>query len=380
MQDARDAVLNLQTIPKGQDDSTGQIVIDRLRKLPDADPAAAAVLQNVMSIEAREQSSIISTAARALQVYQLPGAIRSTEEPNFDPAAFVRGDWGYSTVYIMSSNEQQDITAPLVIALLNEIRQEQYKLARSYAHDQMSMRVTGPPPTPTMFALDEMYGIAPIPDLPNMLSEGGSQGVVVLGAIQDLALVGDRWNKAGESFLTMFGDVLVFPAIRHKETLEAVSVLCGEYDAKTPTTSYTVRPPSPTGLLPAIAALGGAGSGSPGGTDVTYGTHISRQRIVPPDVVARGVNEWMPEMVIHLSGQGPGTLFVSPYWREDPWPQVLTSCMQHAFQNPTPVRRAGDNPFTSLPVPDLSTWARQNESYSPWAKRYLQLVDRWPRY
>jgi hypothetical protein len=61
-------------------------------------------------------------------------------------------------------------------------------------------------------ALDEMYGIAPIPDIVNMLSEGGSQGVLVAGAVQDLTLVKDRWNVAGDSFLTLFGDVLVFPA------------------------------------------------------------------------------------------------------------------------------------------------------------------------
>jgi type IV secretion system protein VirD4 len=80
----------------------------------------------------------------------------------------------------------------------------------------------------TVFALDEMYGIAPIPDLPNMLSEGGSQGVLVAGAVQDLALIQDRWKKSGDSFLTLFQDVLVYPGIRHRETLEIVSSLIGD--------------------------------------------------------------------------------------------------------------------------------------------------------
>lgn len=85
-----------------------------------------------------------------------------------------------------------------------------------------------------VFALDEMYGIAPIPDIANMLSEGGSQGVLVAGAVQDLALVKDRWNAADDSFLTLFGDVLVFPGIQHGDTLEAVSKLIGEEDVPMP--------------------------------------------------------------------------------------------------------------------------------------------------
>jgi type IV secretion system protein VirD4 len=59
----------------------------------------------------------------------------------------------------------------------------------------------------------------------------------VAAAIQDLALIKDRWKEAGESFLTLFQDVLVFPGIRHKDTLEAVSSLIGDYDRQVPSTS-----------------------------------------------------------------------------------------------------------------------------------------------
>jgi TraM recognition site of TraD and TraG len=39
---------------------------------------------------------------------------------------------------------------------------------------------------PVPFALDEMYG-TPIPELPKVLAEGGSQGLIVCGALQDLS-------------------------------------------------------------------------------------------------------------------------------------------------------------------------------------------------
>jgi type IV secretory pathway TraG/TraD family ATPase VirD4 len=81
-----------------------------------------------MSTSDRELASILSEASRALQVYQLPDAIASTENANFDPAAFVAGAYGRSTVYIMSSNESQQLVAPLVVAFLNQIRQAQYRL------------------------------------------------------------------------------------------------------------------------------------------------------------------------------------------------------------------------------------------------------------
>ena len=267
MREARDMVLGLtnEIDVQGTRIRLGRWIVKQLQDLEKshgADPTAAATLQNIMALDIRELSGIVSTASRALQVYQIPAALKSTEDPNFDPRAFVRRWWGASTIYIISGGEEQESVAPLVVALLNQIRREQYILAREREGPEWA----------TTFVLDEMANIAPIPkrDLTSLLSEGGSQGLIVMAAVQDLALIKDRWETAGESFMTLFQDVLVFPGIRHKETLEAVSVLCGEYDAPVPTHSTTYD------------AFGRPSS--------TYGQNTQRRRQVTPDMVYAGAH------------------------------------------------------------------------------------------
>ncbi len=205
----------------------------------------------------------------------------------------------------------------------------------------------------TVFALDEMYGIAPIPDLPNMLSEGGSQGVIVAGAVQDLALIKDRWRQAGESFLTLFQDVLVFPGIRHGETLDVVSTLIGDYDRPVPQTT--------TG-------------GGPQGANWSETTNIQRQRRMPPDAVYAGPDPGNQDVLLHLSSQGTGQLFATPYWRASPWPQVITDCMELALGGGESmwaqyVRMMGgtpdEPPLTDLPIPDLTSWANRHAAAIP---------------
>jgi type IV secretory pathway TraG/TraD family ATPase VirD4 len=393
LRQARDAVFELATlnddpVHPGRRVTLGDLIVRDLQKHRDADRAAAAVLTSVMSTGERELASILSEASRALQVYQLPGAIASTEKPNFDPAAFVAGAYGRSTVYIMSSTESQELVKPLVIAFLNQIRQQQYLQQRRYMQEQMERRRAEFDPgdeaamvaafkqdlgeqvastSTTVFALDEMYGIAPIPDLPNMLSEGGSQGVLVAGAVQDLALIKDRWKMAGDSFLTLFQDVLVFPGIRHGDTLEMVSKLVGEEDVPMPSTSVGAS-----------------------GTQHTWteSTSFQRRRRLPPDQVSRGPDPNNQDVLLHLSAQGVGQLWATPYWRSPPWPQVLTSCIELALSGKGEsmwaegARLMGrtdvvEPPLTDLPIPDLTRWAERQRGSDPWAERYLAAKQRW---
>ena len=51
-------------------------------------------------------------------------------------------------------------------------------------------------PAPVLLALDELANIAPIPDLPSMVSEGGGQGLVTLACLQDLSQARQRWPDA----------------------------------------------------------------------------------------------------------------------------------------------------------------------------------------
>jgi type IV secretory pathway TraG/TraD family ATPase VirD4 len=130
-------------------------------------------LIGLLNTEDRERASIFSAAADALQAYSSEAALEAAKDPNFAPESFVASE---DTIYIHAPAEEQAAAAPLVCGLLAEIRSATY-----HAHDQGSLRGR------VLFALDEMANIAPLEELPQIASEGGGQGLVLLAALQDLS-------------------------------------------------------------------------------------------------------------------------------------------------------------------------------------------------
>ncbi len=184
-------------------------------------------LLGVLHTEERERSSIFSSAADALQAYGSEHALAAARDPNFNAGAFVRSA---GTVYIHAPAEAQAAAAPVVCGLLAEIRRATYQ---AHAAGQLAGRM--------LFALDEVANIAPLEELPQIASEGGGQGLLLLAALQDLSQARRRWGAAADGFLTLFGTKLILPGIADSRTLETVSTMLGEYDRQVvATTSATV--------------------------------------------------------------------------------------------------------------------------------------------
>ena len=187
-----------------------------LLEQPVASRLAFGSMLGLLNTEDRERASIFSAAADALQAYTSETALEAAKDPNFDPAGFVAsGD----TIYIHAPAENQAAAGPLVCGLLAEIRRATY-----LAHQAGTLK------QPVLFALDEVANIAPLEELPQIASEGGGQGLVLLAALQDLSQARARWGAAADGFLTLFGTKLILPGIADTRTLEAVSVMLGEYD------------------------------------------------------------------------------------------------------------------------------------------------------
>ena len=81
---------------------------------------------------------------------------------------------------------------------------------------------------PRSLALDEVANIAPIPDLPAMVSEGAGQGLLVLACLQDLSQARGRWGQAADGFLSLFGTTVVLRGIADTATLRDISALAGD--------------------------------------------------------------------------------------------------------------------------------------------------------
>ena len=237
--------------------------------------------------EDRERSGIFSSAAGLLAAYRSEATLATTKDPNFGPATFARST---DALYICAPGQAQEQLAPIVVALLEQIR------ATVYARPADT--------TPVVFALDEVAGIAPLPSLPQLAAEGGGQGLVTLACLQDLSQARARWGAEAEGFFSLFNSKVIFPGIGDHRTLALISTLAGD---------QVVPVRSRTSVHPLVALLSRSGAPPPSTTrSITW-----RPRLAV-DEVARG----RPGQVLCLAGGGMSWFSVSHWQSHGYWSQL----------------------------------------------------------
>jgi len=277
---------------------------ERLRDAGRPAGTAADLLAGILATEVRELSGVWSTASGVLAAYRADGALGSAAAPNFDARAFLAsGD----TVYVCAGSRHQELVAPLVVGLVEDIRAAAFERATSRLSRSLRVRATtddGRVPSglwagaepPLLLALDEVANIAPLPDLPSLVSEGGGQGVLTLACLQDLSQARQRWGVAAEGFGSLFGATVVLPGIGDVRTLEALSLLCGSEEVWVRSDSRS--PWSPLGRS----------------RSRTWSTR--RQRRLAPDEIARG----RPDSGLLVGGSRvPSWSPLTPWWRVPGW-------------------------------------------------------------
>ncbi|GAC1304872.1 MAG: type IV secretory system conjugative DNA transfer family protein [Acidimicrobiales bacterium] len=226
----------------------GRPALERLR---DGASTASDLLAGLLATESRELSGIWSTASGAVAAYRSDAAVATATDPNFDPRRFVAGT---DTVYICASGRHQDLVAPLVVGLVEDIRGAAFERAAARVSTGAGASTGGPRaqlpagvwPTveaPVLLALDEVSNVAPLPGLPSLISEGGGQGVLTLACLQDLSQARRRWGVQADGFGSLFGATVVLPGIGDVRTLDALSVLCGTHDIWVRSESRSPAPP-----------------------------------------------------------------------------------------------------------------------------------------
>ena len=245
------------------------------------------LLAGILSTDEREQSGIWSTASGVLAAFRSPGALASTEGPLLDPDAFCAGP---HTLYVCAPATRQQLVAPLVVAMLSQVRDAAYRRAGGPATERAQRTDsagrtdltdsagsadragrTDRPVPPVLFALDEVANIAPLPGLPAMVTEGPGQGLLTLACLQDLSQARARWGAEADAFVSIFGTTIVLGGIADMRTLEAISALGGEREVRSRTVSLS--------------------EGTSGRQVAASDATVLRRRF-PVDLVARGVEGW----------------------------------------------------------------------------------------
>ncbi len=135
----------------------------------------------------------------------------------FDPAAFVHST---DTLYLLSEGGRTGV-APLITSLVTAV----VRAGRSASQRTVSGRLD----PPLTFVLDEVANIAPIPDLPQLMADGGGRGMSVWPVAQDMAQLETRFGVDGAK--TIWGAAavkLLMGGSSNDSFLESVSRLVGE--------------------------------------------------------------------------------------------------------------------------------------------------------
>jgi type IV secretory pathway TraG/TraD family ATPase VirD4 len=229
------------------------------------------LLSGISQTDSRELSGIWSTSDGVLAAYRNPATLHGADHPNFDPAAFVRSS---DTVHIVSPSARTGPHVPAICAFLDHMR---------------SVALQCPGRLPMLWALDEMVNIAPLPNLPGIVADAGSQGLLLLACLQDLSQARHRWGPQADGFLTLFSTTLLLPGVADTPTLHAVSTLAGKVDRPHHSTTRT-------SLLSAQRTV------------------TTRQEpLLPESVIAHG----KPGHALHLRTTQPSWLRLTP-WHSTP--------------------------------------------------------------
>jgi len=134
---------------------------------------------------ARAERDLVHSLGRARRL-STDAALASTQGRILDAAELVGSR---ATLYVCADSDHQRHAAPLVAGLLREVRSAAYQRSRTAtvagsgdtgdAWTGASRSFSRPP---LLLVLDELANIAPLHDLPTLVAEGGSQGVVTLPA------------------------------------------------------------------------------------------------------------------------------------------------------------------------------------------------------
>ena len=162
---------------------------------------------------------------------------------------------------------------------------------------------------PVYMCLDEVANMAPIHDLPSLVSRSRRAGATRPPCLQDLSQARKRWGDAADGFLSLFQTKVILNGIADPKTLEAVSLCLGEYDRHV--VNHTIGRSDPDAWF-------FEQTHATDNESVSY--HTTRQRTLPPGDIAC----LPPGRALHLQGTRWGLIRSTLWHRTLPWKRLVS--------------------------------------------------------
>jgi type IV secretion system protein VirD4 len=167
-------------------------------------------LQAVALLDGRNKGTTYMSAGSVLQAFRFPEVLGATG-PMIVPAAF--HDGAPHTLYVVAPERHQELLTPLIVGLL-----------LSLLHERIE-RTTHSPRLRVL--LDEASNIAPLRDLPRLLSQAAGHGIRVATVWQSLAQMHAAYGASADTILANSNAKLFMGPITDHATRGYVSELLG---------------------------------------------------------------------------------------------------------------------------------------------------------
>ncbi|WP_416969396.1 type IV secretory system conjugative DNA transfer family protein [Streptomyces sp. 4F14] len=145
----------------------------------------------------------------------------------FDIETYLRQS---GTLYLIGEEEEGSALAPLNAAFAKAMFDTAKRIAARSPNGRL--------PVPLGCFMDEIANVAPLPEIPSLMSVSGSQNIFIMAVLQSYAQAEERWGALGVRKMMASGTVKIFlGGISDPEELKAYSALAGEFDEDVATVS-----------------------------------------------------------------------------------------------------------------------------------------------
>lgn len=192
-----------------------------LRDHPAAASDTAAMLDAAYRSPDVTRSNLWTTTQTAIAPLLAPAARSAFAPPpaeSADIAAVLRGN---GTIYLLASERQAAVIAPLITAFFDELTDVAKQLADASPAGRLD--------PPLGLFLDEAANVVPLPHLPALMSYAGGSGIFTLTVLQNRAQAEHRWGREGAAMLWGAANVKIALGGLSGEELRDLSALAGEY-------------------------------------------------------------------------------------------------------------------------------------------------------
>jgi type IV secretory pathway TraG/TraD family ATPase VirD4 len=179
--------------------------------------AAPAVrqLSGIMELDPRNRGTIYMSAGSLIAPCRYP-EVAASAAGGFTVPEFLDGS--ANTLYIVASSRQQRALAPLVVGLISSIIHEVAERSNASGPLDPTLRVL----------LDEVANIAPLRDLPALLSQAAGHGIRMATMWQSLGQLQHRYGSAADEILANSTAKLFMGPISDDRTRHHVQEALGE--------------------------------------------------------------------------------------------------------------------------------------------------------